>query len=89
VSEGGRYIEQEIAQALALQGRRQRARWRNCPSGSGDLRQLAAGRSLHEIADALGLGYKTIANNCSMIKTRLGVSRTADLLRLALEAGLG
>jgi DNA-binding NarL/FixJ family response regulator len=90
VSEGGRYIEQEIAQALALQGAAPAGTLAQLPPRDLEiLRQLAAGRSLHEIADALGLGYKTIANNCSMIKTRLGVSRTADLLRLALEAGLG
>jgi DNA-binding CsgD family transcriptional regulator len=43
---------------------------------------------LSEIADALGLGYKTIANTCTQIKAKLGVNRTADLVRLALEAGI-
>jgi DNA-binding CsgD family transcriptional regulator len=51
------------------------------------LRHLAAGRSLSEISAALGIGYKTVANNCSLIKAKLGVTRTADLLRLAFEAG--
>ena len=86
---GGRYVEQEIAQALALRT--------STPAGSLTqlapreleiLRQLAAGKTLSEIADALGLGYKTIANNCSLIKTKVGVTRTADLLRLAVEAGI-
>ncbi|MDE1918899.1 MAG: response regulator transcription factor [Sphingomonadales bacterium] len=89
VSEGSRYIENDIAQALALQTAMPAGTLAQlAPRDLEILRQMAAGRSLHEIADALGLGYKTIANNCSMIKTRLGVSRTADLLRLALEAGL-
>ncbi len=52
------------------------------------LRHLAAGRSLSEIAAALGIGYKTVANNCSLIKAKLGVTRTGDLLRLAIEAGV-
>ncbi|HET6536467.1 MAG TPA: LuxR C-terminal-related transcriptional regulator [Sphingomicrobium sp.] len=52
------------------------------------IRFLAQGRSLGEIADALGLGYKTIANNCTHIKSKLVVNRTADLVRLALEAGI-
>jgi DNA-binding CsgD family transcriptional regulator len=47
-----------------------------------------SGRSLSEIADALGLGYKTIANTCTQIKTKLGVNRTAELVRVALEAGI-
>jgi two-component system invasion response regulator UvrY len=89
VSAGGRYVEQEIAQALALQTAMPASSLAQlAPRELEILRQLAAGKSLSEIADALGLGYKTIANNCSLIKTKLGVTRTADLLRLALEAGM-
>ena len=89
VAAGGRYVENEIAQTLALQTSAPASSLAQlAPRELEILRQLAAGRSLGEIADVLGLGYKTIANNCSLIKTKLGVSRTADLLRLALEAGL-
>jgi DNA-binding NarL/FixJ family response regulator len=89
VAGGGRYVEQEIAQALALQSSTPSATLAQlAPRDLEILRHLAAGKSLGEIADALGLGYKTIANNCSLIKTKLGVTRTADLLRLALEAGV-
>jgi DNA-binding NarL/FixJ family response regulator len=89
VGGGGRYVEQEIAQTLVLQSSAPPASLAQlAPRDLEILRHLAAGRSLGEIADALGLGYKTIANNCSLIKTKLGVTRTADLLRLALEAGV-
>jgi DNA-binding NarL/FixJ family response regulator len=89
VGGGGRYIEHELAQALALQAATPASSLAQlAPRELEILRQLAAGKSLSEIADLLGLGYKTIANNCSLIKTKLGVARTADLLRLALEAGL-
>lgn len=89
VAGGGRYVEQAIAQALAVQAPSPITTLASlAPRDVEILRQLAAGRSLGEIADILGLGYKTIANNCSMIKAKLGVSRTADLLRLAIEAGL-
>jgi DNA-binding NarL/FixJ family response regulator len=87
VAAGGRYVEAEIAQALAL--------------GAGGesldalsareleiLRLLAAGSSLAEIAEALGASYKTIANTCTLIKSKLGVDRTADLVRLAIETGV-
>ena len=87
VGGGGRYIEAEIAQALAL--------------GAADetldvlsareleiMRLLAGGASLAEIADALGASYKTIANTCTLIKSKLGVARTADLVRLAIETGV-
>jgi DNA-binding NarL/FixJ family response regulator len=89
VGAGGRYVENEIAQALALQFG---------PSGAaiGQLtareleimRLLALGRGLAEIAEALGVAYKTVANTCSQMKSKLGVSRTADLVRLAIETGI-
>jgi two-component system, NarL family, invasion response regulator UvrY len=87
--EGGRYIENAIAQELAL---------RAVSPGHGlpDLterdieimRLLAQGMGLAEIADALGIGYKTVANACSHIKAKLGVARTNDLIRLAMTLGI-
>ena len=89
VAGGGRYIEHEIAQSLILQPSTPATSLAQlAPRDLEILRHLAAGRSLSEIADALGIGYKTVANNCSLIKAKLGVTRTADLLRLALEAGV-
>jgi two-component system invasion response regulator UvrY len=89
VAEGGRYIEADIAQGLALQA-----------AGAGSLmerlterdleimRLLGDGQGLSYIADALGVSYKTIANTCSQIKAKLGVARTADLVRLSIDRGL-
>jgi two-component system invasion response regulator UvrY len=89
VVEDGRYIESDIAQELALQ---------TIVSGHGlqdlterDLeiiRLLADGMSLGEIADALGIGYKTVANACTQIKAKLGVTRTNDLIRMAMTLGV-
>ena len=89
VAEGGRYIENEIAQELALQKvspavacrTSRNATWRSC----GCWRKAS---SLAEIADALGIGYKTVANTCSHIKAKLGVTRTNDLVRLAMTLGV-
>ncbi len=52
------------------------------------MRLLALGSSLGEIAREIGLGYKTVANIASQLKSKLGVSRTADLVRLAIETGV-
>ena len=90
VAEGGRYIEAEIAQELALQTA-------SMPDPATALserdreivRLLGAGRSLTEIAETLGIGYKTVANTCTQIKTKLGVSRTADLIRLSFDLDAG
>ena len=86
VASGGRYIEQEIAQSLALGG---------TPS-IGQLsgreleimRLLGQGRSLAEIAEAIGVGYKTVANSLTQMKAKLGVARTADLVRMAVATGV-
>jgi DNA-binding NarL/FixJ family response regulator len=89
VASGGRYIEGELAQALVLnQATAIEPLEQLTPRDLEIMRLLAQGRSLSEIADALGLGYKTIANTCTQIKVKLGVNRTADLVRLALEAGI-
>ena len=89
VAGGGRYIENEIAQALALHGPAPGQAMGQLNSRELEiLRLLALGRSLAEIAEALGVGYKTVANTCSLMKSKLGVSRTADLVRLAVEGGI-
>ncbi len=86
VAEGGRYVEREIASELAL----------NQLSGEDPLKQLSTreieilrllgeGNSLTEIAETIGVAYKTVANTCSIIKSKLGVERTADLIRVSME----
>jgi DNA-binding NarL/FixJ family response regulator len=87
VGAGGRYVEAEIAQALAL-GAGAEALDALSPRELEIMRLLASGSSLAEIADALGASYKTIANTCTLIKSKLGVARTADLVRLAIESGV-
>lgn len=89
VAAGGRYVENELAQALALETVTPAHGLEKLTARDIEiLRLLAAGRSLTEIADALGLKYKTVANTCTQIKAKLGVARTTDLVRLALEAGV-
>lgn len=49
------------------------------------VRLLAAGQSMEDIAEKLGVSYKTIANNCSALKLKLGAKTSMDLMRFALE----
>ena len=49
------------------------------------LRLLGQGKSMTAIADSLGIAYKTVANICTHMKVKLGLDRTADLIRLAIE----
>lgn len=89
VTAGGRYVEAELAQALAAPGAGGRQTLDDLTARELEImRLLAKGASLAEIAAAVGVGYKTVANNCGQIKSKLGVSRTADLVRLAIETGV-
>lgn len=87
VGEGRSYVAPPLAQELALFSARAPAHPLAdlSPRELEILRLFGEGRSLQQIADALGLGYKTIANSCSQIKSKLGVERTAELIRIAVE----
>lgn len=87
VAGGERYIEREIAQTLALLTVAGPAHPLQDLSRRDleILRLLGEGCSLLQIAEAVGLSYKTVANTCGQIKTKLGVARTADLIRIAVE----
>lgn len=86
---GGRYVENEIAQALAFQTNASGPALDQLTARELEImRLLASGQGLADIADALGVAYKTVANTCSQMKSKLGVSRTADLVRLAIETGV-
>jgi len=89
VTAGGRYVEADLAQALAAPTAGGRQTLDTLTARELEImRLLAKGASLAEIAEAVGVGYKTVANNCGQIKSKLGVSRTADLVRLAIETGV-
>jgi two-component system, NarL family, invasion response regulator UvrY len=90
VAAGQSYIEHEIAQELALwnvRGPAQPLRQLS-PRDLEILRLLANGGSLTEIAEALGISYKTVANHCTQLRAKLATPRMADLIRLAISSGL-
>ncbi len=90
VADGQSYVAQNLAQEMALLQVRSRRRPLDdlSPRDLEILRMLGEGRSLRQIADALGLSYKTIANTCGQMKLKLGVERTAELIRIALQNNL-
>jgi two-component system, NarL family, invasion response regulator UvrY len=89
VAGGGRYIEAEIAQRLALEAAETVDPKAQLSARDLEImRLLGCGQGLSNIADALGVSYKTVANTCSQIKTKLGVARTVDLVRLSIERGM-
>jgi DNA-binding NarL/FixJ family response regulator len=90
VAAGRSYVEPEMAQELALGNVRPAAQALNQLSSREVeiLRLLAEGGSLTEIAEAIGVSYKTVANQCSLLKAKLATPRMADLIRLAIAHGL-
>lgn len=86
---GGTVVEKDIAAEMALHDLAEDAYLK--PLTQRDLeilRLLAAGNSLSQIADKLGIAYKTVANNLSRIKEKLGVGQTSELIRIAVGRGL-
>jgi len=53
------------------------------------LRLLGRGDKIVEVADALSISYKTVANTTSLLKQKLGAKSHSDLIRIAVEMGLG
>lgn len=89
VLKGGTAIERDIAQELGNRGGEEDAYLRPLTQRDMEiLRLLADGKSLSQIAEALGVAYKTVANTLSRIKDKLGVSQTADLIRIAIGQGI-
>lgn len=83
---GGRHVEAAIE--------RERARHPAEAAGPGDalspretdiVRLLGEGNSIGQIADTMGVSYKTVANNCSLIRNKLGLAGVKDLVRYAVE----
>jgi DNA-binding NarL/FixJ family response regulator len=86
IYKGMRYIEPSVSREMALRSIDHYDSNESISLRDTEiLRLLADGQSLIEIAQNLGVSYKTVANNCSRIKSRLGLQRTKDLLRYALE----
>ena len=87
VGRGGHYVEREIAAELAVR----KFSTKDDPFDQlttreiDILRLLGEGHSYAQIARAVGVSYKTIANSSSTIKEKLSVETTADLIRLSIE----
>jgi two-component system, NarL family, invasion response regulator UvrY len=87
---GGTYISHDLAKELALLSLSDDADpLRGLSSRELEiLSLLGRGHDLSGVADALGLSYKTVANNITQIKTKLSVRHTGELVRMAIERGL-
>jgi two-component system, NarL family, invasion response regulator UvrY len=88
VGHGRRYIENEIALQLAVRKLSRADPFDQLTAREIDiLRLLGDGKTYTQIAAALGVSYKTVANSSCVIKEKLQVGTTAELIRLSVEMG--
>ena len=90
VGEGGVFLPAAIAQSIAFAGpgfaenRLAKLTQREIEI----LRLLGAGKSLSEIAWLVHSSYKTIANTSSIMRQKLGLRSSSELVRFAIESRL-
>lgn len=90
VGNGGVYLPPAIARnvAFARPGFAQNPLSKLTSREMEILRLLSSGKSLSEIAWLVHSSYKTVANTSSIMRQKLGVRTSAELVRLAIESGV-
>ncbi|MCA1455712.1 response regulator transcription factor [Bradyrhizobium sp. BRP22] len=90
VGNGGVYLPPAIARRVAFAGpaAAQSPLSKLNPREIEILRLLSAGKTLSEIAWLVHSSYKTVANTSSIMRQKLGVRTSAELVRLAIESGV-
>ncbi len=88
VESGQRYLSGGLALKLAFAEQRRATNPLEGLSGREleILLSLAEGKDVAEIAHLLKVSYKTVANNCTLLKAKLGARSRADLIRMAVES---
>jgi DNA-binding NarL/FixJ family response regulator len=90
VAAGDNFISPQLAEAVTFSGAAIKAN----PASQMTareleiLRLLGRGNKIVEVADALDISYKTVANTTSLLKQKLGAKNHSDLIRIAVEIGL-
>jgi two-component system, NarL family, invasion response regulator UvrY len=86
VAAGGRYLERDLASEVALTLTSSGEHLKELSSRELDiLRLLAQGKSLDTISGELAISYKTVANTCTMIKQKMMLETTNELIKFAIE----
>jgi DNA-binding NarL/FixJ family response regulator len=90
VAAGDNFISPQLAEAVTFSGASIKAN----PASQVTareleiLRLLGRGDKIAEVANALEISYKTVANTTSLLKQKLGAKSHSDLIRIAVEMGL-
>ncbi len=87
---GDNFISPQLAEAVTFSGAAIKANPASqmTPRELEILRLLGRGDKIVEVAEALGISYKTVANTTSLLKQKLGAKNHSDLIRIAVEIGM-
>jgi two-component system, NarL family, invasion response regulator UvrY len=86
VAAGQRFVGADMAQKLAFFDRNRTERIDELNAREREiLHLLHRGKNMVEIADAIRMSYKTVANTCAALKRKLGARSLSDLTRIALQ----
>mgnify|MGYP000038248597 CR=1 FL=1 len=90
VSSGHLYVEHELAMRLAVSRPEQKdQRLKDMTQREFEIFvMLAQGSSVQEISEQLFISNKTVSNYTSILKSKLQISSTAELVHLAIETGV-
>ena len=90
VSTGQLYVEHELAMRLVVSRPEQKdQRLRDMTQREFEIFvMLARGLSVKEISDELCISNKTVSNYTAILKSKLNMTSTAELVHLAIEEGL-
>ncbi|MBB4200166.1 DNA-binding response regulator [Rhodoblastus sphagnicola] len=91
VANGEKYLSNSMAMKLAFAAPKGSASQSETltPREAEILDALANGKAMVQIAHDLNVSYKTVANNCTLLKLKLNARSNADLIRLAVERRAG
>jgi two-component system invasion response regulator UvrY len=90
VGKGGTYLPPALARSIAFAGPAfAKSPLSKLTSREMEiLRLLSVGKNLSEIAWLVQSSYKTVANTSSIMRQKLGVRTSAELVRLAIKSGV-
>lgn len=87
VRDGQSYLSHDLASDVVFSRLREKANRleRLTPRELQTLTLVAEGKPYGEIADELKVSYKTVANICTQLKTKLGAGTRPELMRIAIQ----
>ncbi len=87
VRRGQPYLSHQLAMQVATLGMRSRENMIGTvtPRELQTMALIADGKSYGQIADELGVSYKTVVNTCSQLKVKLGAHNLPELMRMSIE----